>query len=204
MTSVTKRPLRRRARWRHRHWLTVLALLSLWPAPAMANVGLPMIFVVWPSAWLLFAPVCFVEALVAKRLLALPTAQCATLALRANAWSTLVGIPLTWLALLLIEIGVSFGLSLGKIDPRLGWPFVAPIYAPWLWPTDQNWHVFAAAALLCIPFMFVSIRVERWSAEKQVPRDNARRWAQRANLVTYAPIILGLVAMTLVSFARAH
>jgi hypothetical protein len=137
-------------------------------------------------------------------MLALPTAQCARLALRANGWSTLAGIPLTWLALVLLEIAVSFGLSIGEVDPGIARPFLAPIFAPWLWPTDQSWHVLAAATFLCIPFMLVSMRVERWAAERQLPRDDARRWAERANLVTYAPIIAGLVGMTVISYVRAR
>jgi hypothetical protein len=54
--------LARPMRWRQWHPLTVFAVLSLWPTSAMANVGLPMLLVVWPSAWLLFVPVCIVEA----------------------------------------------------------------------------------------------------------------------------------------------
>lgn len=194
----------RLARWPCWHCLPVFAVLTLWPSSAMANVGLPMLFVVWPSAWVLFAPVCVVEAMVAKRMLSLPTAQCARLALRANAWSTLAGIPLTWLALVLVEVAASFGLSIAEVDPGIGRRLLAPVFAPWLWPTDQSWHLFAAAAFLCIPFMLVSMRVERWSAEKQLPRDEAQRWAQRANLVTYVPIIAVLVGMTAISYAHTH
>jgi hypothetical protein len=86
----------------------------------------------------------------------------------------------------------------------MGGPFLAPLFAAWLWPTDKNWHVLAAAAFLCIPFMLVSMRVERWSAEKQVPREDARRWARRANLLTYTPIVVALVGTAIASYVRAR
>jgi hypothetical protein len=179
-------------------WPILLVLLFVWPRTANADAGVPMIAVLWPWAWAAFIPVCLIEALVAKRLLSLPLRQCARLSVVANAWSTLVGIPLTWLALFLVEMGGGLGLWVSGAEPGPVWTAVlSPIDAPWLGPQARPWHVFAAAAILCIPFLFVSIRIERWSAAKNVPFEAARRWAVIANLATYIPIIAFLVAIAI-------
>jgi hypothetical protein len=162
-----------------------------------------MIVVVWPPAWLLFIPVCVIEALIAKRVLALPFVQCAKLSLVANAWSTLVGIPLTWLALVLIEIGGGLGVSLSGVKSNSNWIVLAPLSAPWLGPSMRTWHLFAASAFLCLPFLLVSIRVERWSVGKHVPAQQARRWAYIANFATYLPIIVVLTALAISSHLQS-
>lgn len=183
--------------------LLAATLFLVCPTSAQADTGLPMIAVVWPPFWLLFIPVCVVEALIAKRVFALPLVQCAKLSLVANAWSTLVGIPLTWLALVLIEIAGGVAISVSGARPNSNWIILAPLGAPWLGPGIRPWHVPAAAAFLCIPFMFVSIQVERWSAAKRVSHQKARLWAYIANLATYLPIIAFLMALAVSERCRA-
>jgi hypothetical protein len=175
----------------------------LWPAAARADTGIPMLVLVWPSAWALFIPVVLVETYVAKRLLGLPLAESAKLSFVANAWSTFVGIPLGWLGLLFIELVGGLGVSLLKPDFTGAWLLLSPLFAAWLGPTTRSWHVYAAAACLCIPFMLVSIRVERWSAQKRISSDQARRWARTANLVTYVPIICTLVWLTISTWMKS-
>jgi hypothetical protein len=170
-----------------------VVLTTLWPTSAGADTGIPMLVVVWPSAWALFIPVVLVEAYVARRLLSLSFAESAKLSFIANAWSTFVGIPLGWLALFLIEMVGGLGLSLLKPEVKGAWLLLSPLFAAWLGPAPRGWHIYAAAACLCVPFMLVSIRVESWSAQKRVPAEQARRWARIANLITYVPILCTLV-----------
>lgn len=158
-----------------------------------------MLLLMWPSAWVLFVPVCVIEAWVAKRLLALSFPDSIKLAVAANAWSTLLGIPLTWLALLALEMVGGLSLSVLNAESRGAWLLLAPLFTPWLGPTTEYWHVYAAAAFLCVPFMLVSMRVERWSAETRVAPEQARRWSRYANLATYIPIVVALVSLALVA-----
>jgi hypothetical protein len=163
-----------------------------------------MLLLMWPSAWVLFVPVCAIEAWIAKRLLALSLRESIELAVAANAWSTLLGIPLTWLALLALEMVGGLSLSALNAESRGAWLLLTPLFTPWLGPGTRYWHVYAAAAFLCIPFMLVSMRVERWSAETRVAPGQARRWSRYANLATYIPIIIVLVALAFVaSLTRA-
>jgi hypothetical protein len=68
-----------------------------------ANVGLPMICVYWPSAWIALVPIVLIEAWVGTRLLKIPFGSVLKTAFLGNFVSTLVGIPVTWLVLALIE-----------------------------------------------------------------------------------------------------
>lgn len=61
--------------------------------PALADVGLPMLVVAWPTAWILFVPVVLVEALVARKMLSLSARDALKLSLVANTWSTLSAFP---------------------------------------------------------------------------------------------------------------
>jgi hypothetical protein len=125
----------------------LLVLLFVWPRTAHADAGVPMIAVLWPWAWAAFIPVCLIETLVAKRLLSLPLLQCARLSVVANAWSTLVGIPLTWLALFLVEMGGGLGLWVSGAEPGPVWTAVlSPIGAPWLGPQARPWHGSSSTA----------------------------------------------------------
>ena len=186
-------------------WAVVaFAAIAFWPSTASADVGLPMIFLVWPASWLLFVPVVIVEAAVARRLLTLTWRKAGALSLVANAWSTIVGIPVTWLALLLVEFLVSLGLwhadhAAHSLPRWVALPFIAP----WFLPTPNGWDVFAAAAVLCVPFYFASVRIEAWSARHRVSRGGALRWARVANLFTYVPIALALVASAVVAWFRS-
>ncbi|WP_437752328.1 hypothetical protein [Sorangium sp. So ce1389] len=90
--------------------------ILLWPKAALANAGIPMIFLVWPASWIVFVPVVLVEAAVARRVLCLPTRDAIKLSLAANAWPTLAGIPVTWALLTVIEMAVGPILSMTLRD----------------------------------------------------------------------------------------
>ena len=108
-----------------------LVVALVWPVTACADAGLPMLFVVWPSAWALFLPVVWIDY-VAEHLFAQPFRRCFRISLVANAWSTLVGIPLTWLVLTLLEMGSAYGLALRQIHPEGVWWARWSLMAPWL------------------------------------------------------------------------
>lgn len=183
--------------------LFAFALFMLWPRTASADIGLPMIFVVWPASWFAFIPVVMVEAAVAHRILRLSWRDASVLSLAANAWSTVVGIPLTWFALVVVEYVLSLGLYRSNLpDHSTARWIVAPFMAPWFMPTSNGWDVYAAGAVLCVPFYFASVRIEAWGARHRVSREDALRWAKVANLFTYVPITLALVVAAIVAWLR--
>ncbi|WP_437736890.1 hypothetical protein [Sorangium sp. So ce1335] len=175
------------------------AAIVLWPKDALANAGIPMIVLAWPASWIAFVPVVLVEAAVARRVLALPTREALKLSLAANAWSTLAGIPITWALLTCLEmLAWSMLPMIGRELETAATLLLIPFSAPWLPSVGERWIVFAAGAFLCVPFFFASVWIEARSAARRVPATDARRWAKRANAVTYG---FFLVTLALVAWA---
>ena len=71
--------------------------------PVQANSGLPMLFVVWPASWFLLLLVIPLEASLASRILKLNYKQSLKLSCIANLYSTVAGIPVTWMCLVMIQ-----------------------------------------------------------------------------------------------------
>jgi len=185
--------------------------LTIWPSSAFADMGVPMLVFIWPASWILFVPIALVEAAVAFRVLALPFKRCLLISFVANLVSTLLGIPLTWLAVAILEVllaGLGLGLnalSRGYIPEDIA-GMLAILSPAWLGPGDQGPWVFTLASLvLCIPFFFASVYCERWVAKKMVLpalHEGVRHWSWRANLITYSAIAVLLLIATIYLFLR--
>jgi hypothetical protein len=178
--------------------LLALALLSVSAPPIFADVGLPMIVVVWPIAWLALVPVVLLEAIAYHRDLggSFPTAL-----MRSgltNLLSTALGIPLAWGLPLATPFLFSYFHSTlpSGIDEALGfllWPF-------WLMPWDdraiQSLSVPLALALLLPLFLAASVFSEAWLLRRLLPpeqRSRALPTSLRANCWSYTLLALLLL-----------
>lgn len=90
-----------------RNGLYIVALLACWPGLATANAGVPMLALVWPAQWIGLLPIVLVEAAVFQFAGNVPWRQSVWPIAKANLLSTLVGIPLAWVALLGLQFTVS-------------------------------------------------------------------------------------------------
>ena len=152
-----------------------------------------MIGVYWPPAWLALVPVIWIEAWVARRTLRVswPSAICSTAL--ANLVSTLIGIPMTWVAWMMVEDGTARGMS--NVGDGI---YAVTAQAPWLIPYEQHlwWMIPAAALTLTIVFFLVSVAVE-WlimrAFHRRLRGRDVTRWAWRANLFSYAVILLFVI-----------
>jgi len=170
------------------------------PAIAQADTGVPMLALLWPASWIAFIPVVVIEAWVAKRILDLMWKPALIRSGIANAVSTLVGIPLTWGALVVVEMALPGGGRAYGLDTLYQKLFAVVVQAPWLIPyeSDLDWMIPAAAIVLLIPFFFVSVFVERWTfnIKKQLDSSRVKYWSWKANLITYG-IMESLLVATL-------
>src|SRR5262245_54837395 len=98
--------------WRRWASCLVVGAALLVPVPARADVGIPVGIVFWPATWILFLPVVLVEAGIARRVLGLRFWDGLKLSLKANAWSTVAGVPLACLLMFVL------GLFLGSVLHR--------------------------------------------------------------------------------------
>jgi hypothetical protein len=164
----------------------------------MADTGLPMLALVWPAAWLLLLPIVVAEAYCARRLLRVDWRQALLVSAQANVLSTLVGMPLAWIAMVLLEFGVLVPLAnvVPIPDGRTVWTeaLALTVGAAWVGP-DAPWHVPFAAAVLCLPFYATSVEIERRFARTRWSREAASSWSRRANRLTYGVMAGSLLAV---------
>jgi hypothetical protein len=182
----------------HRLVALLAFAMALLPSNALADAGLPMIAIVWPASAIVFLPVVMVEALVARRLLGLTFRKSLAVSALANAASTIGGIPVTWALLVLPLLGVAF------LPDALRF-LAVPFYAAWLPPIEKAWPVPLAMAILCVPFFFASVFVERWVARRFLRclgTLEVGRWSWVANLWSYGAITVALIIVTVWLYAK--
>jgi len=175
--------------------------------PILADVGVPMIIVQWPAMLWALVPVIVVESLLIRHWLSLSCANAFKGTSIANLVSTLVGVPIAWLIMFALELGIngSHG-SVKTNSPALdALHFLAGI--AWLTPNEKNiyWEVPTALALLLIPTFFISVWIERFICRKwwkDLNVASVKRAVFKANLVSYAvlfAIACGLLIYNLLS-----
>jgi hypothetical protein len=163
--------------------------LAVAPTIVRADIGVPMLFVTFPAMVIALVPVIWIEAQYGLVRLGLPQRQALGVATAANAVSTIIGVPLTWLVLVGLQMitggGNAYGLN--TLSARL---LAVTWQSPWLIPYEDDlvWMVPAAALSLLVPFFFASVFIEYHVARRVLSthapaRVHAAVW--RANLLSY-------------------
>lgn len=132
-----------------RRAIAITLLLLLIPKSSFANAGIPLIAVFLPPLWIALPLVIIVETIVVARFLdvsfwrAIPTVAVGNIA------STIVGIPLLWIVIVLMQLQL----------PQIGIPFPA---IGWLIPNEDDlwWIIPAALAVFGVPCFLLSVAVE--------------------------------------------
>ncbi len=148
------------------------------------------------------APVIAAEVVVARRMLRLDTVRAAAAVIPANLASTVLGFPLVWLALLVLQMPVAGGCARGLASP-FSRAWAVNLRVPWLVPHghDLNWAIPAASIYLLIPAFFASVFVERWICSaiwRDVSKPRLRRYAWRAHFVSYAVLVASVALYYLI------
>ena len=141
----------------------------------LADVGVPMLVLQWPFMICALLPVIAIEAEVIRRRLSLTHGKAFAGAARANLISTLIGVPVAWAIMLLIEIvvGVPLGYAAFKWHWQVDSPLFYLVFAAWAGPPIYSWWPIAlSAAVLLIPTFFVSVRFERRSYRRSYPQND--------------------------------
>jgi hypothetical protein len=161
------------------------------PAIAFANAGVPMIGIVYPGMGILLIPVIVLEVAVLRRRLGVPLRRTAVMVTVSNLVSTVVGVPLTWAALVGLQAVTGGGAAGPSFDTLVGKLLAVTWQAPWMLPyeADLYWMVPVATLVLLVPFFFVS-----WLIEYHVSRPFMRE-------VDHAELRLSVLAANLMSYA---
>ncbi len=163
----------------------MLAALPLW-----ANAGLPMLFVVYPGFMAAFIPVIFIEFFYLRKSFkncSLKKLFCGVLG--ANLVSTLLGVPLTWLAALGVQMifggGTPYGLN-GFVRKL----YAAVVQAPWLIPYEDAWWLVPSAFTVIMLYFFLSSWLIEYGVmyllfHKSYDKVLIREPLFKANLISY-------------------
>lgn len=154
-----------------------------------ANVGVPMIAVELPVMVVALIPIVLLEAVIYARL-------CHTtwnLAWRGSWWanvaSTFIGIPVAWFVQVIVQMLIGGGSAWGIESPRDRLAAVT-LQSAWLIPyeKDLGWMIPAAAIVLLVPCLLVSIFMERFVLHRYWPesiRTGLTRNVTIANIISY-------------------
>lgn len=168
----------------------VLLVGLLFAGAAQANAGVPMLALAWPAQWLTLVPIIVIECVVLSRTLGIPFRQLIRPVGKANFLSTLVGIPLAWLAMLLLAFVVGLGLSLVPSSiqiPQAMHYALFPLTSAWVTGTSP-WQVYFAFVILAVPFCAASVFIEEGVLQKAFPENNQsviHTTTVKANVISY-------------------
>jgi len=174
--------------------------------PLPADVGLPTIVLVFPAMLILLIPIIVVEGLLCKKWLGLTTWQAMKANALSNLVSTIIGIPVAWLLMFLVDFAAALLLfRTGAFDnwhsPLAKIVFVV-LGSAWIGPLEGQgiWFIPAAALILLIPFFFASYWIEYRVIKFMVGKPKhglpaldypkVRIAVRNANLVTYGIMFL--------------
>ena len=175
----------------------IALVFGAYPAAVLANAGLPMLGIVWPIAWLLLIPVICIEAVVCAKQLEISTYRALRATALGNIASTAIGIPLTWAALVAIQIVIALTLQQVEVSPSSS-PLryaLLPISSAWIGGYLGK-EIYFAFFFLCVPFCAVSILIE-YKIFLKIARDldpsKIRISVVRANIITYTALLIALI-----------
>jgi hypothetical protein len=166
---------------------------GMFATDSSADAGVPMLFVTFPSMLLALVPIVLVEAVVLGWTMGRKAASFLKAATIANVASTVAGIPLTWLVLVLLEWITGGGSAYGLGTPLQ--KFLAVTWqAPWLLPYERQlyWMIPAASLFLPVPFFFTSYLIEApivARIKRELPAAQVRAAVFRANLASYTGLV---------------
>lgn len=189
-----------------KHYLALAIWFVFKPVDALANAGVPMLFVTLPAMLTALIPVITIEAYVLRKRLSLSLVKSTVSSAIANVLSTLVGIPLAWIALVAVQMTTAFAVRVVSDGEGIALPeaFQRILFviwqSPWLMPSesDYSWLIPTAMLVFLIPCFVVS-----WKSEclvirmlnKQIDTQEVKSTSFEANLISYSLFALYPISM---------
>ncbi|WP_417914485.1 hypothetical protein [Candidatus Electronema sp. JM] len=172
----------------------IAVLCLLFATNALADMGLPMLAVVWPLSWFAFIPIVGAETVIARRIASLSWQQSLVASICANIGSTLIGIPVTWIVLVLFDALATDGGMIGDFNQLSGKILAVTMKEAWLMPIEEDMYwMIPSSILFMLPFFGIaSVFIERFIFIKIIKCDKstAIKWSWLANLATYGTAML--------------
>ncbi len=163
--------------------------------PIVANTGVPMLFVQMPLLVLALPVIIVIEALLCRRWLTDSWEQAFWGSIVANLVSTVLGFPLLWFALVLVQLLVGGGSMPNLPEPWFS-VYTVTIQAAWLLPFEDRfyWMIPTAGIVLLVPAFFVTVIVEgrfyRTMFRESATADGIKAATWKMHLVSYGLLFL--------------
>lgn len=187
------------------------------PLLLLADAGIPMLFLTLPAMLILLVPIIVVEGFLCKKWLKLTTWQAMKSNAIANLASTIIGVPVAWAVMLVVEFGAGELINKSKTLQNWNSPLANVIFlffgSAWIGPpVDNKWSIPAATLVLLVPFFFVSYFFEYLvmrfmvGVEEGEPPNLAyprvRIAVRNANLITYGAMFVATSVWLVISLPR--
>jgi len=181
--------------------------------PAYADAGIPMLAWAWPWMIISLIPIILIETLYIRRSLKLSFGHALKVMNIANIESTLIGIPITWVAWVIIEIIIGYGITFVFENFHVSLPESASLLlaltvgAAWLSAGQSSfyWMVPTASLVLLIPFFYVSWLFEHRRTRrllKEYDPANIKEATLIANLCSYGLLFAIVLGWLIYSIAK--
>jgi hypothetical protein len=179
----------------------------LLPAILVANIGVPMLLLLWPAYGLAWLPLTLLQAELGHRRLQVPRLAALKLVGVAKLLATLIGVPLVWAGMLALQFAV--GALLAATGAEFSSVVVAaalPLRSAWLAPTESAWRVYLAFAVLAVPCCLMTLLTERAMARcmlAELEVRAVRSWLNRAHALSYMLLVIPAVLYPVMTRGRA-
>ncbi len=130
--------------------------------PILANAGVPMLFVQMPFLLITLPAIIALEAWLSRRWLAVSWPQAWKWTSIANVVSTVVGFPILWIALVVVQMVIGGG-GVPKLSEPWFSVYTVTVQAAWLLPFEERlyWMIPTACMVLLVPSFFVTVFIEK-------------------------------------------
>jgi hypothetical protein len=162
---------------------------------AFANTGLPLIAINLPSTLFALIPIVLIEGFILSRQIGMPLTESIKSITKANLISTLLGFPLVWFFVHLLQL-VLFKGSFFEVNTKtsLGKNLTAVSEFSWIFP--YSWlapiHVAIASTVMYLPFFLTSWWIESKVIQKQhqeLPARHISKAVLHGNIGSYLLLI---------------
>lgn len=169
--------------------------LLLPPSIASANAGVPMIFLTFPVMIFALIPIILIEAGILKKFLKITYKKAFLSFGLANLVTTIIGFPLSWGLLLVLEL-LTTGGSCGPGFHNIGTSIITVIVeAAWICPWEEHlfWMVPIAFIICLIIAFLISVWIEYLIIKrifKNFDNKKVKKIVIIANSITYGLLIV--------------
>lgn len=158
----------------------------------LANVGIPMVLPQFFMMAFMILPVAALEMVVSKRFINRPWRSLWKDWVKANVATTLIGVPIAWGLMLILQISHPSGGGLLGLDTPESRLTTVLVQSAWVMPYSHHagWLMGAAMTILLVPSFLLSIVIEGWRLQRVwLPVASLKRvWLTvlLANAISYA------------------